>query len=88
MDPVGERDDQEPFGPQMEALVKKKVSRVLLKKMKAYMDKQSSYALNTRRVYFARIRHMLSWMEANELNFVGNRLLFPVCQGIWTQLFL
>ena len=61
---------------------------MLLKKMKAYMDKQSSYARNTRRVYFGRIRHMLSWMEANELNFVGNRLLFPVCQGIWTQLFL
>ena len=78
VEPVGGRDDQEPFGPQMEAAVKKKGSKLLLKKIKAYMDKQSGYALNTRRVYFGRIRHMLSWMEANELNFVGNRLLFPL----------
>ena len=78
VDPVQERSEQDTYGPAMESLVNKLGSKILLKKVKFYLETQTSYAKDTKRVYFNRMGNMLAWMEANIKNFRGNRLLFPL----------
>ena len=62
----------------MEKLVNKLGSMILLKKVKFYLETQTSYAKDTKRVYYNRMVNMLAWMEANIKDFRGNRLLFPL----------